>query len=63
MIDTAHEKQLNIGTFTFKAPKIRANKFPFNSSIVFHTINTVSAPKNAGKNLTQKKPFPSNLIM
>ena len=44
------------------APKINANKFPFNSSIVFQTTSTVSAPNNAGKNFTQNMELPKDWI-
>ena len=45
------------------APKISANKFPFNSSIAFHTTRIVSAPNNDGKNLTQKTEFPKKYMI
>ena len=41
------------------APKIKANRFPFNASIAFQTIKIVNAPNNVGKNLIQKIVFPS----
>ena len=46
------------------APKINANKFPFNSSIAFHTTIIVNAPNKAGKNLIQNtEPPKSSMIL
>ena len=39
-------------------PKIKANKFPFSSSIVFQTITIVKTPNNAGKNFIKKTELP-----
>lgn len=42
------------------APKTKANKFPFNSSIAFQTTTIVSAPNRAGKNRIQNRELPKN---
>lgn len=47
---------------TQEAPRIKANKLPFSSSIAFQTTTKVKAPNNAGKNRTQKTEFPRRLI-
>jgi len=45
------------------APKINANRFPFNSSMAFQTTTIVNAPNRAGKNLIQNTEFPSKRII
>ncbi len=45
---------------THVEPKIKANRFPFNSSIAFQTIYMVNAPYAAGKNLIQNIELPSS---
>jgi hypothetical protein len=52
----------NVENSTQEALKISANKFPFNSSVAFHTITMVNAPKRAGKNLTQNTKPPKMVI-
>ena len=44
-------------------PKIRAKRSPLSSSIVFHTTQSVQAPKSAGKNLIQKIELPSKWMI
>jgi hypothetical protein len=45
------------------APKINANKLPFNSWMAFQTKTIVRAPNNAGKNLIQNSELPKSWII
>lgn len=46
-----------------EAPRIKANKLPFSSSIDFQTTTKVNAPNSAGKNRTQNTLLPKALII